>query len=493
MNRMLQIVSLVCLVVLLSLPAEAQWRCLYATLDDDVNNVNATGYNTPSVGVISENFFIALVARRGTTGCGYFIPYVNADSSHGRRYSPGYAADAYFDMWSDGAFDQDILLDCQSMVVMPDSFIYVANNNVDHNILVFKYLRDTVTVVPVDPAGTIYPRQMTGSKSIFGITVDKAGYVYVCNDTSNGVTDDIKIYKPIRQWSGAHNDAPIRTIDLPDGVYKGLCASPDGKMLFVSDYTGRKVVKYVGSPTTGYTKDNTFSFTMSAADTVPVSTTLRPGPIGMGYLSPNNILAVACDVWGTASVNYTYSYGRIYLLNPKTGALISTDSTVSVVDQAAWNLKITGGYSSRPNQLGTASGYASTWAVAWDENKNLYSQSYFGWTVEKWNYDGTLPTIPVTGVEEIGGILPEGYALHQNYPNPFNPVTNIEFSLPISGFVSLKVYDLLGREVMTLVNEEKTAGAYRASFDASSLPSGTYLYTLRAGAYQETKKMVLVK
>ena len=62
---------------------------------------------------------------------------------------------------------------------------------------------------------------------------------------------------------------PVGTIDLPDGIYKGLSVSPDGKMLFVSDYVNRKVIKYKGTPTGGYTKDNSFNFTMAATDTVP--------------------------------------------------------------------------------------------------------------------------------------------------------------------------------------------------------------------------------
>ena len=131
--------------------------------------------------------------------------------------------------------------------------------------------------------------------------------------------------------------------------------------------------------------------------------------------------------------------------------------------------------------------------MAWDEKKNLYTQSYFGWTVEKWNYNGTLPTIAVTGVEQLEGVLPQGYGLEQNYPNPFNPTTTVGFSVPVSGFVSLKVFDLLGREVMTLVNEERAAGSHRVTFDATNLPTGTYLYTLKTSGYQETKRMVLVR
>lgn len=89
--------------------------------------------------------------------------------------------------------------------------------------------------------------------------------------------------------------------------------------------------------------------------------------------------------------------------------------------------------------------------------------------------------------------LPEGFALAQNYPNPFNPTTNITYSIPDGNFVTLKVYDMLGREVAVLVNENKPAGQYTIEFNASNLPSGTYVYKLTAGSYNVVKKMSLVK
>ena len=85
------------------------------------------------------------------------------------------------------------------------------------------------------------------------------------------------------------------------------------------------------------------------------------------------------------------------------------------------------------------------------------------------------------------------YNLLQNYPNPFNPSTNIRYLIPAQGFISLKVYDLLGREIETLVNEEKPAGNFKVEFDAKNLSSGIYFYKLQAGDYSSVKKMVLVK
>lgn len=99
-------------------------------------------------------------------------------------------------------------------------------------------------------------------------------------------------------------------------------------------------------------------------------------------------------------------------------------------------------------------------------------------------------------------ILPAEYRLFQNYPNPFNPETVISYQLPVSSYVTLKIYDILGREVATLVDEYKQAGTYSVDFNVekshsagggSSLPSGVYFYTLRAGDYFQTKKMVFLK
>ena len=83
--------------------------------------------------------------------------------------------------------------------------------------------------------------------------------------------------------------------------------------------------------------------------------------------------------------------------------------------------------------------------------------------------------------------------MSQNYPNPFNPATTISYQLPKNGQVTIKVYDMLGREVKTLVNENKPAGSYNVSFDAGSLSSGVYIYRIVAGDYTAAKKMTLVK
>ncbi len=98
----------------------------------------------------------------------------------------------------------------------------------------------------------------------------------------------------------------------------------------------------------------------------------------------------------------------------------------------------------------------------------------------------------ITGIEKLPGIA-QSFDLAQNYPNPFNPSTSIRFSIPEEGFVTLKVFNIIGQEVATLVNEVKTTGNYEVSFDASQLTSGIYFYTINTGNYSQTKKMMLIK
>jgi len=97
-----------------------------------------------------------------------------------------------------------------------------------------------------------------------------------------------------------------------------------------------------------------------------------------------------------------------------------------------------------------------------------------------------------SGVERIDPVATD-FHLKQNYPNPFNPSTTIEYSVPEGSFVTLKVYNAIGKEVATLVNEFQSAGTYRSEFKAVDLPSGTYFVNLRSGNFSETKKMSLLK
>ena len=130
---------------------------------------------------------------------------------------------------------------------------------------------------------------------------------------------------------------------------------------------------------------------------------------------------------------------------------------------------------------------------------DLFSDVYFidssiGWVVG--DYGRILKTINggVTFIEENNlKEIPNEYSLNQNYPNPFNPNTNISFSIPQSSFVQIKIYDVAGGLVDELVNEERHAGVYNIEWDASHNPTGIYYYQMKAGNFNETKKMLLLK
>jgi hypothetical protein len=107
---------------------------------------------------------------------------------------------------------------------------------------------------------------------------------------------------------------------------------------------------------------------------------------------------------------------------------------------------------------------------------------------------GTIITYDVpTPVELPNCTVPVKYMLAQNYPNPFNPTTTIEFSIPESGNVKLQVYNSIGEEVATLVNDYKEAGTYQVDFNSKNLTSGIYLYKIQAGNFSSIKKMILLK
>lgn len=119
------------------------------------------------------------------------------------------------------------------------------------------------------------------------------------------------------------------------------------------------------------------------------------------------------------------------------------------------------------------------------------SQVYDGWYVDDIKITG-YQSIP-TGVGNIGNLTPNKFELQQNYPNPFNPSTQINYSVAREGLVKITVFDILGREVKTLVNDVKTAGFYAVEFDASNLSSGMYFYRMESGNFVDTKKMTLIK
>jgi len=137
-------------------------------------------------------------------------------------------------------------------------------------------------------------------------------------------------------------------------------------------------------------------------------------------------------------------------------------------------------------------------------NDDLYIGDLWTDQISPYSFDGKIDEVRIsniaryqitlTDVENSNkDILPLTRILEQNYPNPFNPITTIKYQIPVRGFVTIKVYDVLGNEVATLVNEQLPAGEYETDFSGNNLTSGIYFYQLKAENFFETKKMILLK
>ena len=143
------------------------------------------------------------------------------------------------------------------------------------------------------------------------------------------------------------------------------------------------------------------------------------------------------------------------------------------------------------NKIGFVPGHGTTTEPNhYSFTDNDVKSGKYRYKLKQIDYDGTFEYSQIVEVE-----IPfaNSFSLQQNYPNPFNPTTSMQYTISSRQFVTLKVYDLLGREVATLVNEEKPAGEYEVEFNAADLPSGIYFYQLKAGEFSKTKKMILLK
>ncbi len=457
---------------------DGDWICNYATIDDQPN---ATGNRTISTAVYGEDAFVALVADFADN-CYYLVGYKDADSTLGRLGTYQYSGTDQITLWLNG-FDQLFLneaMDVASMSYDSKDLILVANNDPNHNILAFEMTADSFQTYPM--------RMKTGELPIYAIDVDEMNHVYVSVEGDSLTTGKVLVFdSPENEsaWSSGHSADPLQVIDLPDpGSVRGVTASSDGSVIYVSNYMNGKVYCYVGNPTDGYTLFEGFDFQLNDSIT-EADVEYKGGPWGLKMLHSKNILFVCAAL---DFINSPYSYGRVYLVNPNDGSILDT------IDNAQWNFDKTGAYND--NTGGTVSGYASPYNCDFDANDDMYVVSYYGWTVDKWNYTSTLPVIEntITKVKQIGSNIPKNFSVTQNYPNPFNPSTTIEFSLSERAPITLSIYNINGELISDLVKgSEFEAGTYKVKYDASSLASGTYIYSLSNGLNTITKKMILLK
>ena len=187
----------------------------------------------------------------------------------------------------------------------------------------------------------------------------------------------------------------------------------------------------------------------------------------------------------TGGFNIASYYGELNSLDTLTkilsGELTHTSPNPFTIDTVFWIFNYTA-----PDSIVVDTLYSVGNSTNDDGNPQPGDQWNFGE-----NFIVTVIDMPVN--VENKNLQPETFVLYQNYPNPFNPSTNFRFRIADFGFVSLKVYDLLGNEVATLVNDEKPAGEYEIEFSGAGLTSGIYFYNLSTRGFSETKKMILMK
>jgi hypothetical protein len=176
-----------------------------------------------------------------------------------------------------------------------------------------------------------------------------------------------------------------------------------------------------------------------------------------------------------------YDYGFVDV-SSNNGTTWSRLATFNGVDSSTWKLQ---SFNITPYVNGSTN-MVVRFRDSCDTNTN-----WDGWYVDNINVTA-FQTVP-TSVGNSNALIPDKYELNQNYPNPFNPATKINFALPKDGFVKITIFDLLGREIRTLVNESKTAGYYSVDFSGENLSSGFYFYKMETGSFVETKKMMLIK
>jgi photosystem II stability/assembly factor-like uncharacterized protein len=227
----------------------------------------------------------------------------------------------------------------------------------------------------------------------------------------------------------------------------------------------------------GITGNGTYGFAFSSDKTYGIAVTENSLPTigrttngGVNWSPVNTGSVTYIDFWHR--MKWVYGTSVCFLTGEtSTGSIVkkSTDNG------ATWVTQTTPAVSGLMNiDLVNSSGSVYAYAVA-NDGKVIRLQQQ------------------LTGINPVNSNIPADFTLHQNYPNPFNPVTKIKFALPNSGNVKLVVFDLLGREVTALVNEQLNPGTYEVDWNASNYPSGVYYYQLIAGEYSETKKMILIK
>jgi hypothetical protein len=417
-----------------------------------------------------------------------------------------------------------------------------------------KYFPDTTTIklwpsginngIAVDPAGKIWIQSYAYASGVDSVGTVKVGVINVYN--ANGTLYS-GIASPIKILSGK-DEKGVAVIDTLAGSGYGLMADaqtgnilsikPSARIWKIDYKTGKGIVRNL-APIPGYTSSlgTPMSDKYGEVFIAPVVPGNAVGILNSDFTAAGTVLNVTAGYARCIAVssdgNDVYVPGfdtkLVYIYHSDNGSLgpyVKKDSVLKglAIESMTWQPKtgylwvtsgnITSGMPDAPYVGYRWYGFNVTTkkvvdsialydpmipmygtdprprGIAFTANGDTAYTACFNGTMPSWVQVYTKST---TYVEPVKGVVPTDYTLSQNYPNPFNPSTQISFSIIRSGATTLKVYDLMGREVSTLVNETLAPGAYSVKFDATKLSSGTYVYVLTSGGMRLTNKMMLLK
>ena len=430
---------------------------VYTQLTGDLDHTNDT--LTKSILVSSATWASGSVIPGGSylgSGVGYWksgndTTYLFALGGNAPNTTSLYKYNVMTDAWTNCAAIPNSKVVLGSAVVKDTVYSIAGSNGSAYSNELFKYNIKTNTWT----TGTVLPTATLGWCKAAGYQ-DSLIYVVGGNDGTNAVAT-VYIYNAI---SGTWRTGTA----LPTACFGGGLAIAGNYLVYVGGIQGTApgAATYKGlisqtdrSSITWTTGANYPGGTMWKFDAAPwsnntvIMTTGTTGTSSTTWWTPAS--PNPCYTYDPATDTYT---AKVSLATPVLGAYLGSVK----IGTGTWKCIV-------------ASGYTGTAAIT---NTQIFTES-------------------PSGVITTNNQVPTTYALSQNYPNPFNPTTKISFALPKSGFVTLKIYDVMGREVSTLVNEYKTANNYSVEFNAATLSSGIYFYKINADGFTDIKKMMLVK
>jgi uncharacterized delta-60 repeat protein len=463
----------------------------YAIVIDDLDNIYITGYTTDSANGID-------------------IVTIKYNSDGERQWTAIYNGTSNTEDKS-----QALCIDQNGNVYVTG---YATNTGSGKDIVVLKYTTDGTLLWPI----TYNYVDVNGDDIANAIVINSQGDVIVTGssmgETSAGTEDMLTLklaqgsgnFMWVQRYNGPNESEDkayaITIDDLDNIIITGYVTNLDGNI-------GLTTIKYSSSGLTSwrniYDSSGYDSYARSIAatpDGYVVSGTTKTGPaegtedyITIKYSNSGVIEWVKTYDGSSSDISYSLVVSEIDNAVYVTGSSMS-DTAAGTEDMFTIEYDLTSGTVVDTARYDvSAGGEDVSYDIAIDTSGNVYITGY---TAPLNNDAGISNSTDYVTVKYTGGHLlskrkisgiPYSFALYQNYPNPFNPSTKIKFSLPQNGIAKLAVYDILGREVEILVNQNLTTGDYSVEFNGSKYASGVYFYELKLGNYRDVKKMVLIK